>query len=74
MKNAKGSFLMLVIALVIIGIGYVVINAGTSAIDGTTPSNNLACNTINTAYSVYPPIIMHCIWNCSVLLQIYLAQ
>jgi len=56
-KNAKGSFIMLVIALVVIGVGYLVVNTA-NTIDGTSPANNLAVSNINTVYSIYPAMLM----------------
>ena len=57
-QNVKGSFLMLVIALVIIGIGYLVFFSVSDSIDGTSSANNLACDNVASFYSIYPPIIM----------------
>ena len=57
MNNAKGSFLMLFIALVVIGVGYLVFVTTVDSIDGTSSANNLACDNAATAFSVFPPLL-----------------
>ena len=56
--NARGSFLMLVIALVVICVGYLALNVTVNSIDGTSAANNLAAVNSNTVFSIYPPLLM----------------
>jgi len=54
----KGSFMLLFIALLVLGVGYLVFSTTINAIDGTSPQMNATCSNAGTIYSVYPPILM----------------
>ena len=56
-SRGRGSFIMLVVALAVIGVGYVAINSATNSIDGTSPANNLAVANVDSAYNMIGPLI-----------------
>ena len=56
--KAKGSFFVLVIALVILVVGFFTINTTLNSIDGTSYQNNITANNTNTVYGIVPVLIM----------------
>lgn len=56
--KAKGSFILLITALLILGVGYATINITSNAIDGTNDKINATVSNTNTVYSIVPSILI----------------
>ena len=58
MTNHKGSFTLLIVVLIILGISYLVLSVITGQIDGTSNANNATASNMATATNMIPPIII----------------
>jgi len=56
--KGNGSFLMLIIAIVVLAVGFLVFTSVINDIDGTTPANNLTCSAVNSTYNIYAPMLV----------------
>jgi len=61
MKNKyPGSFFILVISLIILMVGFSIVNSVTNSIDGTNDINNATVGSTNTFYSIAPGMVILC--------------
>jgi len=70
-SKGKGSFLMLVVALVILGVGYLVLNTTTGSIDGQNDYYNVTASTSNTVFNITGFVLVICSFIAIVGLSFY---
>lgn len=58
MENHKGNFLMLIISVTLLLIGYVVFTSIVGQIDGTNDYNNATASNVSTVYGFVPMLVM----------------
>jgi hypothetical protein len=56
--KGKGSFILMIVAIIILVLAYVAFSVTTSSIDGTNDYNNCTASTINTISGIVPMAVM----------------